>query len=67
LLGWLVACIAPPPMTAPPQAQAQSLARAIRTDIIVFPPQQTLPAGKRFGEPPKPTASRPVSPETQMS
>jgi hypothetical protein len=25
--------MAPPPMTAPPQVQAQSLARAIRTDI----------------------------------
>lgn len=33
----LVACIAPPPMTAPPQAQAQSFARAILTDIGIFP------------------------------
>ena len=34
--GWRVTsatCTAPPPMTAPPQAQAQSLAKAIRTDI----------------------------------
>jgi hypothetical protein len=29
-------CIAPPPITAPPQAQAQSFARAIRTDITNF-------------------------------
>jgi hypothetical protein len=28
-------CIAPPPISAPPQAQAQSFARAIRTDIVV--------------------------------
>ena len=31
--GASAACTAPPPITAPPQAQAQSLARAIRTDI----------------------------------
>lgn len=37
VLGWLDACIAPPPITAPPQAQAQSFARAIRTDITFFP------------------------------
>ena len=27
-------CIAPPPMIAPPQVQAQSFARAIRTDMV---------------------------------
>lgn len=37
VFGWLVACIAPPPMTAPPQAQAQSFASAIRTDITLIP------------------------------
>ncbi len=31
--GTSAICIAPPPMIAPPQVQAQSLARAIRTDI----------------------------------
>jgi hypothetical protein len=31
--GTSVICIAPLPMIAPPQVQAQSLARAIRTDI----------------------------------
>ena len=31
--GTSAICIAPPPMIAPPQEQAQSLARAIRTDI----------------------------------
>ncbi|PQM27815.1 hypothetical protein CVO77_04435 [Sphingopyxis lindanitolerans] len=34
--GTSAICIAPPPMSAPPQVQAQSLARAIRTDIISF-------------------------------
>jgi hypothetical protein len=32
-----VACIAPPPRTAPPQAQAHNFAKAIRTDIIYHP------------------------------
>ena len=32
-LGTSVICIAPVPISAPPQVQAQSLARAIRTDI----------------------------------
>ncbi|GEM_PF-3104507 len=32
-LGTSAICIAPLPMIAPPQVQAQSLARAIRTDI----------------------------------
>jgi hypothetical protein len=36
--------MAPPPMTAPPQVQAQSLARAIRTDIAT-------PCSKLCGEP----------------
>jgi hypothetical protein len=31
--GTSAICIAPPPMRAPPQVHAQSLARAIRTDI----------------------------------
>ncbi|MCW0197431.1 hypothetical protein [Sphingopyxis sp.] len=34
--GTSAICIAPPPMRAPPQVQAQSLARAIRTDIFPF-------------------------------
>jgi hypothetical protein len=34
--GTSAICIAPPPMRAPPQVQAQSLARAIRTDIFSF-------------------------------
>ena len=32
--GFSATCTAPPPMTAPPQVQAQSFARAILTDII---------------------------------
>ena len=31
--GFSATCTAPPPMIAPPQVQAQSLAKAIRTDI----------------------------------
>ncbi|WP_168727331.1 hypothetical protein [Sphingomonas aquatica] len=31
-----VTCTAPPPTTAPPHAQAQSFARAIRTDIATL-------------------------------
>ena len=32
--GASATCIAPPPMSAPPQVQAQSFAKAMRTDII---------------------------------
>lgn len=32
-----VACMAPPPMTAPPHAQAQSFVSAIRTDMANHP------------------------------
>jgi hypothetical protein len=32
--GFSATCTAPPPMTAPPQVQAQSFARAIFTDMI---------------------------------
>jgi hypothetical protein len=32
--GFSETCTAPPPMIAPPQVQAQSLARAIFTDMI---------------------------------
>jgi hypothetical protein len=38
LAAWVSAtCTAPPPIMAPPHAQAQSFAKAIRTDMIVFP------------------------------
>ena len=42
--GFSATCMAPPPMTAPPHVQAQSLARAIRTDIAT-------PCSKLCGEP----------------
>ena len=36
--AWVSAtCTAPPPMIAPPHAQAHNFAKAIRTDMIVFP------------------------------
>lgn len=49
LLNWVrglavsATCTAPPPISAPPAAQAASFAMAIRTDIIV-----SLPLGDRF-------------------
>jgi hypothetical protein len=33
-MGFSATCTAPPPITAPPQVQAQSFARAILTDMI---------------------------------
>jgi hypothetical protein len=36
-LGCCVTCIAPPPMIAPPHAQAQSFAKAILTDMTSYP------------------------------
>jgi len=36
-VGASLTAIAPPPMIAPPQVTAQSLARAMRTVMLIFP------------------------------
>lgn len=41
--GFSATCTAPPPITAPPQAQAQSFAKAIRTDIAEYSYRAQIP------------------------